>query len=102
MSQKAAPRRIAIEGEFCIVNAAVLKDRLLAALEGGEEIEVDLSEVSEIDSAGLQLMIGAKRRATETGKVLRFTGHSTAVLDALDLTDLSGHFGDPVLIQSRG
>lgn len=91
------PIHLAIEGEFTIFAAQALKERLLAALDEGEELEVDLSRVSEMDSAGVQLMVAAKREATVRAKALRFTGHSPAVVDALDLCDLSNHFGDPVL-----
>jgi anti-sigma B factor antagonist len=91
-------RRITVEGEMTIFAAQALKEQLLAALEEGPEIEVDLSRVSEMDSAGLQLMVAAKREAAARDKTLRFTGHSPAVVDTLDLCDLSGHFGDPVLL----
>lgn len=93
--------RLAIEGEFTIFTAQELKDRFLAALEQEREIEVDLSQVSEMDSAGLQLMIGAKREATRQGKPLRFSGHSPAVVQILDLCGVSGYFGDPVLISKH-
>ncbi|MBS1190053.1 MAG: hypothetical protein H6R10_1845 [Rhodocyclaceae bacterium] len=90
--------RTAIEGEFTISTAHALRERLLAALGEGEETEVDLSGVSEMDSAGLQLMVAAKREAAARRKPLRFTGHSGVVRDTLDVCDLSAHFGDPVLI----
>lgn len=92
-----------IGGEFTIFTASDFKDRLLEAIDhcASQEIEVDLSEVSEIDSAGLQLMIMAKRRAVSQGKTIRFCRHSDPVLDLLDLCDLAGFFGDPVLIRSR-
>lgn len=102
MTRKTASHRVAIDGDFTIVNACAIREQLLAALDQADETEVDLSQVAEIDSAGLQLMIAAKRHATQLGKSLRFTDHSPAALDALDLTNLSAHFGDPVLIQSRG
>lgn len=90
--------RMAIEGELTIFQAQALREQFLAALGQGDDIEVDLSQVSEMDSAGVQLMVAAKREATARDKTLRFTGHSPIVLDTLDLLDLSGHFGDPVLI----
>lgn len=93
---------LAIAGEFTIFTAADCKKRLLDALkEAGDEIEIDLSEVTEIDSAGLQLMVLAKIEGNLRGKTVRFAGHSAAVLDLLDLCDLSGFFGDPLLISSH-
>jgi len=93
--------RIEIKGELSIFTAAVLRQQLLDALDGKTDVEVDLSAVSEIDSAGMQLMVAAKREAGVRNKLLRFTGHSPAVFDILELCNLAGHLGDPLLIQSR-
>ena len=101
MRKKTAVTRIGIEGEFNIFTAVTVQQRLLDAIVAGPEVEVDLSQVNEIDSAGIQLMIAAKREAVARNKPLRFIGHSPAVFDIIELYDLSGHFGDPVLIHSR-
>ena len=92
---------LAIRGEFTIFTAATLKQALLDTLAPGgpDDIDIDLSDVSEIDSAGLQLMVMTKREAAAAGKNVRFVRHSDAVLDLIDLCDLSGFFGDPVLIR---
>lgn len=90
-----------IQGEFNIFTAAATKALLLDILDGATaDVEVDLADVTEIDSAGLQLMVMVKREAAARGKSLRFTRHSGPVLDLLDLCDLSGLFGDPVVIRS--
>ena len=89
---------IAIVGELTIYTALELKDKLLTGLSTTEELELDLSEVSEIDAAGLQLLIMIKKQAAISGKVLRFTGHSPVVVELLDLSGLAGFFGDPLLM----
>ena len=91
---------IEIKGELSIYTVAALRQQLLDALDGAAEVDVDLSEVSEMDSAGMQLMVAAKREAALRDKVLRFSGHSPAVFDVLELCKLSGHLGDPLLIRS--
>jgi anti-anti-sigma factor len=91
---------LAIQGEFTIFTAATTKVTLLEALETAKDIDVNLADVTEIDSAGLQLMVMAKREAAMRGKNLRFINHSAPVLDLIDLCNLSGFFGDPVLISS--
>ena len=101
MKKKSKVTRLDIEGEMNIFTAAVLRERLLVSLAAGTEVEVDLSKVSDVDSAGLQLMLAAKRQADAGKQALRFTGHSAAVVDVLDLCDLASHFGDPVLLHSR-
>lgn len=93
--------RIEIKGELSIFAAAALRQQLLDALDSCLNVEVDLSLVSEMDSAGLQLMVAAQREACVRNKSLRFTGHSPAVADILELCDLSGQLGDPLAIQSR-
>jgi len=92
------PGRIAITGELTIYTALELKGQLLAALSATEALELDLSEVGEIDAAGLQLLVMIKQQAAVSGKALSFTGHSPVVLDLLDLSGLAGFFGDPLLI----
>jgi len=89
---------IAIEGELTIYTALTLKDTLLAGLSANNELELDLSGVSEFDAAGLQLLVMIKQQAAALGKNLCFTGHSQVVLDLLDLSGLAGFFGDPLLI----
>jgi anti-sigma B factor antagonist len=98
------PASLAIAGELTIFSALPLKERLLASIAAAPDaaaVDVDLSDVTEIDTAGLQLMLLAKREANLAGKNVRFVRHSDAVLDLIDLCDLAGHFGDPVLIRSH-
>lgn len=89
------------EGEMTIYTAAQIKPALLALLEGCNEAELDLSGVGEIDSAGLQLLLLAKREAAQAGKPLRLAGHSPAVVEALDLCNLTAAFGDQVILSSN-
>lgn len=101
MGTKRAHRKIAIEGPMTIYEAAENKRALLEALGRGAELEIDLSEVSEMDTAGIQLLLLAKREAAKAKKRLHLTAHSAATLDAIDLFELGGYFGDPVVISSR-
>lgn len=101
MPRKSAVTRIAIEGELSIFTADAQRQNLLDAFGTGRELEVDLSQVSEFDSAGVQLMVAAKREAAQRNQPLRFTGHSPAVLDIIGLCNLVDHLGDPVPDQSR-
>lgn len=93
--------RYPIEGEMTIYRVQELKSGLLDNLTRYRDVEVDLSGVTEIDTAGLQLMVLAKIEAELRGIALRFTGHSKAVLEVLDLCDMAGYFGDPVVISSQ-
>lgn len=87
-----------IAGEMTIYHAAEMKGELLPCLEHGTEAEIDLSEVSEMDTAGFQLLLLAKREAASSGKQLRLVAHSPAVLEVLDLFNMVSYFGDPVVM----
>ncbi len=97
----ACPARLTLAGEMTIYAAAELKPRLLGPIESCAEIEVDLSGVAEIDTAGLQLLILAKRQAISAGKSLRLAGHSRPVLELIELYNLAAFFGDPMVISAR-
>lgn len=94
-------RTVALCGEMTIYAAAELKDKLVAPVADGAETEINLSRVTEIDTAGLQLLILAKRQAAGEARVLRLAGHSQPVLDLLELYNMSAFFGDPVVIPAN-
>ncbi|MCQ8182958.1 STAS domain-containing protein [Methylomonas sp. SURF-1] len=89
---------LTIEDELTIFTAAEQKNNLLSFLNSGDDLEINLSQVTEMDTAGLQLLVLAKREAARTGKTLRFVMHSKAVLDILELANLTTAFGDQVVI----
>jgi anti-sigma B factor antagonist len=91
-----------IVGELCIFNASDLKPQLLAMTEGEGTRTVDLAQVSEVDSAGLQLLLIAKREAARLGKHLLYTNHSEPVLEAARLLGLGAELDDPLADASAG
>jgi anti-sigma B factor antagonist len=90
--------RLHAAGEMTIYSAAELKPALLEALGQSDEIEIDLSGVSELDTSGVQLLMLVKREAVAAGKGLTLSGHSPAVLEVFELLGLGGWFGDPQLL----
>lgn len=91
-------QRLELAEELTIYTAMEYKSKLLAFLAQGDELELDLFHVQEIDTAGLQLLILIKREAANAGKKLSFTMHSKAVLAALELTNLAFSFGDQIVL----
>ncbi len=87
-----------IEGELTIFRVASLREGIALALDSSSEVEIDLSHVTEIDGAGLQLLMAAKLESIANDAHLSFIGHSNSVREMLDLCDLGGFFGDPVVI----
>ncbi|MGZ4959223.1 MAG: STAS domain-containing protein [Methylomonas sp.] len=89
---------LAIKEEMTIFTAGEQKTLLLAFLDSGDDLEIDLANVVDIDSAGLQLLILIKREAAQRGKTLRFIMHSKEVLALLELANLTTAFGDQVVL----
>ncbi len=84
----------ALTGEVTIYTVSEIKAALSRELEGSETIEIDLAGVNEMDTAGLQFMLIAKRYP---GKTVHFTNHPPVVLRLVDLANLGGALGDPLL-----
>ncbi|UUX94540.1 lipid asymmetry maintenance protein MlaB [Aquabacterium sp. J223] len=87
-----------VDGEMTIYRAAELKPQLMAALDQAPAVALDLRGVAEIDTAGVQLLLLARRTAVERQRALHLVNPSTAVMDALRLLDLLPHFGDAIAV----
>ena len=81
-----------------IYEAMELHALFSATLAEHQQIEVNLADVVEIDSAGLQLMVALKNAALKQNKSLAFTAHSRGVIELLDLFNMTPFFGDPVIL----
>ena len=83
---------LAVEGEMTIYRAAELKPALLEAVRAHETPALDLSAVTEFDSAGLQLLLMAHGEAARLGRRLAVRAASPAVRDVFALLgmDLEG------------
>lgn len=99
--RESAPPVLCIQGELSIYRATELKRALLAALTEAASLDIDLSGVTEIDTAGLQLLMLAKKTAQAQQRELRLVAHSPAVTDVFELLNLAAYFGDPLIIESR-
>ena len=97
---RAGAAHLRIEGDMTIYTAAELATQLLPFLTQPGELEIDLSQVTEMDSSGVQLLMLAKRETLQFGRPLRLIGHSQAVLDTFELCDLAGYFGDPPVLSA--
>ncbi len=87
---------LVISEDMTIYNAATQKEQLLKALADCQELDLDLLKVSEMDTAGFQILLLTKREALKAKKTMRLTAHSTAVTEFLDLFNMASYFGDPI------
>lgn len=92
------PERICLTGGLNIYSAPEIKAQLLQAVAAAEKLELDLLKVEELDTAGLQVLVLAKREAIRCGHSLAIVAHSDEVQETLDLCGMVGWFGDPLLI----
>jgi anti-anti-sigma factor len=93
-TSQGAAARLAVEGEMTIYRAADLKPALLEAVRTHDAPVLDLANVTEFDSAGVQLLLMARREATRLGKRLELRDASPAVRDAFALLGLTSE-GEP-------
>jgi anti-sigma B factor antagonist len=78
--------RLCVEGDMTVFTAAEMKPALTDALTAGKAIrKLDLSQVSEFDSAGLQLVLAVLRGPTTPDRPIALVTASRAVLDVLEL-----------------
>lgn len=84
---------VMLEGEISIYYAAQLKESLLAALENFEMLEINLENVSEIDTSGVQILAALLSTAGNQGKLARITACSQPVQDVIQLCNLGPEFG---------
>jgi anti-sigma B factor antagonist len=82
-------RRVALDGELTIMTAAENKERLLTALAGSGGLRVDLSAVDEVDTAGLQVLLLARREAEHLSLPFEFAAPAPGVAAVLALAGLT-------------
>ncbi len=88
-----------ITGELTIYRAAELKELLLQALaQSSGDLDIDLSGVTEMDVAGLQVLMMAKQAAQALQRDLHLLNHSPAVVEVFEVLNVAAFFGDPLVI----
>ncbi len=85
--------RMRLNGEMTIIQAIDLKNNFLDNLEKCKEIEIDLSGVTEIDTAGFQILCLIKKEAEMADKAFKISSCSSKVSTILELYNMNEHFG---------
>ena len=89
----------AIDGELSIYTVAELKAGLEAIRASSSSVEIDLSGVTDVDTAGIQWMLMAERI---DGLAVRFTHTAGTVLDLLEWTSLAHGANDALGFDASG
>ena len=96
--KKKAADRIVIGEDMTNYNAFSQKQTLTDALAATDKLEIDLSGVGEIDTAGFQLLMLVKKEAQRLGKQAHIVAHSEAVRELIDFYHMAAEFSDPLLM----
>lgn len=83
---------INIEQDMTIYTAAEMKQVLFEKYNSLSAVELDLSRVGEMDTAGLQLLIVSKKTLEEQGKRFNLKKLSPAVEEVLSTYGLNKYF----------
>ncbi len=89
--------KLTLSDDLTIYHAVEQKKTLLAGLAAAGDLKLDLAQVSEIDTAGLQLLILLKKEARAAGKRVSIVAHSKAVRSAIEFCNLAAELGDPLV-----
>jgi len=91
-----------LHGEMTIYRATELKDTLWQALQQATDALVtDLSEITEIDIAGIQILMLIQQTAPRMHKTVQWLHPSPVVMNALQALNLNAFFGKALLSDDR-
>lgn len=92
---------ITIESDMTIYCASDLREKLNGLCCDSLDIELDLSNVNELDISGVQILMSAKKLREKVKGNLTITQHSKVVVDAFETLGLVPYFGDPVYLSNN-
>ncbi len=92
---------IRLAGELSIYGVAALHDELLAGLGAPRRIRLDLDQVEECDTAGLQWLLALRRWALARDVDLQIEAVSEAVREMVDLCQAHRLLGLQALIPAE-
>lgn len=79
---------LCVQGEMVVYKAQALKESLLPALGNAAGLQLDMSGVTELDTAGLQLLILLKREADEAKKTIKLKNCSVPAMEVFRLCNI--------------
>lgn len=92
--------KVSIEGDMTIYEAVETCETLKKILGENKSVDIDLQGVTEIDTAGVQILLSLKKQANVTDKVMTISMHSEPVVEVFELLNIVQDFGDPIVLSS--
>jgi anti-sigma B factor antagonist len=85
---------VAVIGEFDLASAPAIRTQLISVINAnpGRDLAIDLRGVGFIDSVGLGVLVGARRRVTTTGGRFALIVDDLRLLRSISLAGLSEVF----------
>ena len=83
-----------VDGELTIYHVNEFKKGLEKAIKKSSSVNLNLAGVSEIDTAGFQLLMQAQTACLEDDKAFHLVSVSPAVVEVMEIFGLEMHFGD--------
>lgn len=74
--------RLRLAGELCISQAQTAWDRFLQVAEAGSDLTVDFASLTEIDTAGIQLVLALRQEMVREDRKLHLVNPSPEVAEA--------------------
>ncbi|MGE3537620.1 MAG: lipid asymmetry maintenance protein MlaB [Candidatus Tectimicrobiota bacterium] len=88
----ATRHQLRLAGELTIYTAAAFMPQLCQILPECPALELHLGQINELDTAGVQQLLLARREAARLGKVLRLVEPSAATREVLAFLQLEAAF----------
>lgn len=95
MKVKAAKNKLSVEGSLIFDNSERLKDELLAKLEKlkpEKPVKLDFSQIQEIDSSGIQLLISLFKTLESRKLRYKLESISDEMAEILEMSGLNKYF----------
>jgi len=90
-------RLLKLEGKLSIYDVGGLREKLATSLEDADILDIDMTDVRECDTSGLQVLCSTKKTAGQKGKQIVLTGIPKVVEDVMIKTGIThkmiGHDG---------
>ncbi|GAB2181949.1 hypothetical protein DLREEDagrD3_21720 [Denitratisoma sp. agr-D3] len=84
---------VLIDGDMTIYDALAIKQHLITAARSNDSLNLDLSQVGAMDTAGVQLLIMAHKECQRQDKPFRITALSEAVSEIVGFYNLEALLG---------
>ena len=81
--------KIEIDKSLSIFNAAMIHKNIIDAYSKFDRMEIDLKDVTDCDTAGIQLLISLQKTCDDAGKEFSLINPSEAVIDAMERMSMS-------------